>query len=108
MIRRQRLLAETGAGHLIFFKLDGMCLLSHNSGMKIISIRQLHETTGRCVREARTAPLIVTDRGTRVALLKGYSWEELPGKPFPARNPKSLPSVAVDSTQIISEDRSAR
>ncbi len=91
-----------------FSSLKRMCLLRHNSCMKTISIRQLHEATGRCVRKARVTPMIVTDRGTRVALLKGYSPEDLPGKPFPARNSRSLPSVAADSTQVISEDRAGR
>jgi hypothetical protein len=91
-----------------FSSLKRMCLLRHNDRMKTISIRQLHEATGRCVRKARVTPLIVTDRGTRVALLKGYSPEDLPGRPFPARNPRSLPLVAADSTQIISEDRTGR
>jgi hypothetical protein len=76
--------------------------------MKTISIRQLHNSTGKFVREARSTPLIVTDRGTRIALLKRFSSEDLPFKPFPSRDPVSLPEVAGDSTIIISDDRSER
>jgi hypothetical protein len=76
--------------------------------MKTITIRQLHEATGKYVRAARSTPLIVTERGTRVALLKRFSPEDLPRKSFPARNPARLPSVTLDSTEIISSDRSER
>jgi hypothetical protein len=76
--------------------------------MKTITIKQLHEATGKCVRAARSTPMIVTDRGTKVALLKRFSPDDLPHKPFPARNPTRLPSVTVDSTEIISDDRTER
>jgi hypothetical protein len=74
--------------------------------MKVITIKQLHEATGKYVRAAGSAPLIVTDRGSKVALLKRFSPEDLPQKSFPARKPKSLPPITVDSTEIISDDRS--
>lgn len=73
--------------------------------MKTITIKQLHDATGRFVRESRSAPLIVTDRGIPIALLKRFSPTDLPLKPFPSRDPESLPAVAADSTQIISDDR---
>jgi hypothetical protein len=76
--------------------------------MKTISIKQLHDATGKCVRATRSTPLIVTDRGTKVALLKRFLPEDLPHTPFPARNPSRLPSVTVDSTEIISADRTER
>jgi hypothetical protein len=76
--------------------------------MKAITIKQLHEATGKYVRAAGSAPLIVTDRGTKVALLKRFSPEDLPRISFPVRKPKRLPSVTVDSTEIISDDRSER
>ena len=76
--------------------------------MKQITIRQLHEATGKYVRAARVSPLIVTDRGAQVALLKRFSLDDIPGKPFPARDVKRLPAVAADSTQVISDDRSER
>lgn len=76
--------------------------------VKTITIRQLHEATGKLVREARVTPLIVTDRGARIALLKRFSPDDVPCKPFPRRSPARLPSVTGDSTQIISDDRSGR
>jgi hypothetical protein len=76
--------------------------------MKVISIKELHETTGRYVREAQVSPLIVTDRGHRVVILKPFSAEELPGRPFPKRFPRQLPHVNYDSTNLVSEDRDSR
>lgn len=76
--------------------------------MKIVSIKQLHETTGRCVREARTGVLVITDRGERVALLKAYDQTSVPGRCFPKRDVRSLPDVGVDSTPLISQDRDER
>ena len=76
--------------------------------MKTISIKQLHETTGKCVREARQDALIITDRGQRVAVMKAYSEAEIAGQPFPRRDAKRLPTVDVDSTEMISEDRDGR
>jgi hypothetical protein len=89
-------------------QIEDMCLSWHNHGMKTISIKQLHDATGKCVRAAHSTPLIVTDRGTKVALLKRFSPEDLPSTPFPARNPARLPSVIIDSTEIISSDRTER
>ena len=76
--------------------------------MKVVSIRELHESTGRIVRQAAEQPVIVTDRGTRIALLKPYSEQEDVGPSFPPRDPASMPSVGVDSTELISRDRSQR
>ncbi len=76
--------------------------------MKTISIKELHETTGRYVREAQVNPLIVTDRGQMVVLLKPFSSEDLPGRPFPKRLPRQLPRVNYDSSNLVSEDRDSR
>lgn len=76
--------------------------------VKLISIRELHESAGRIVRQAAQQPVIVTDRGTRIALLKPYSEQEIAGRPFPRRDPVSMPAVDVDSTELISRDRSRR
>ena len=76
--------------------------------MKVVSIRELHESTGRIVRQAAEQPVIVTDRGTRIALLKPYSEQEVVGPSFPPRDPASMPAVGVDSTELISRDRSQR
>ena len=76
--------------------------------VRVVSIRELHESTGRIVRQATQQPVIVTDRGTRIALLKPYSEQEIVGPPFPVRDPASMPAVDVDSTELISRDRSQR
>jgi hypothetical protein len=76
--------------------------------MKTVTIKELHEATGKYVRAAHSTPIIVTDRGTKVALLKRFSPEDIQRKPFPARDPARLPFVATDSTKIISDDRSER
>ena len=76
--------------------------------MKSISIKELHEATGRYVRQARVEPLIVTDRGVSVAVLKALSEEDLPGGKFPRRRAAELPDVGVDSTELISRDRDGR
>lgn len=76
--------------------------------MKTVSIRDLHEATGRWVRETRTQMLVVTDRGRAVALLKPFAADELPGRPFPRRHAGSLPRANHDSTRSISEDREGR
>ena len=76
--------------------------------VRVVSIRELHESTGRIVRQAAQQPVVVTDRGTRVALLKPYSEQEIVGPPFPLRDPASMPAVGVDSTELISRDRSQR
>ena len=76
--------------------------------MKIISIKELHDATGRYVRESKDGPLIVTDHGEEVAVIKAYSPLDLPGRPFPRRNPDSLPRVGTDSTSVIFDDRDGR
>lgn len=76
--------------------------------MRTVSIRQLHEATGRYVREACAQPLVVTDHGTKLAVIKAYSPDELPGRPFPRRDPSELPEVGLDSTDIITQDRDQR
>ena len=85
--------------------LAGMC---HTGHMKSVSIRELHEHTGQLVRQAQKEPVIVTDRGQQVAVLKPITAAEMSGKPFPKRKVSSLPKVNVDSTDYISEERDAR
>lgn len=82
-----------------------MCHIGH---MKVISIRELHQHTGRFVREAAREPVYVTDRGRQVAVLKAPVPAEMTGKPFPKRPLSSLPKVRVDSTTYISDERDAR
>ena len=77
--------------------------------MKTISIKQLHAETGRWVRAAKTAPVIVTDRGEEVAVLKPIDPEAHPTAILDgARRLEWMPSLPVDSTLYISEDRDGR
>lgn len=75
--------------------------------VKTISIKQLHARTGHWVRTARTRPLIVTDRGERVASLQPVA-EPLPVVKFTKRDWSKLPSSNLDSTDLISADRDGR
>ncbi|MGA8477247.1 MAG: hypothetical protein WB696_04745 [Chthoniobacterales bacterium] len=76
--------------------------------MKVITIRDLHQHTGKFVRQAQKEVIFVTDRGQQVAVLKGITLAETTGKPFPKRKLSSLPRVSIDSTVYISEERDAR
>lgn len=82
--------------------------------MKTITIRELHEKTGRWVREAaRHGEILVTDRGKTVAKIVPQPPES--EVPYFARRKLSPAfrklmesgklSGGTDSTQIISEDR---
>jgi len=79
--------------------------------MKTITIRELHEQTGRWVRQASAGEVYVTERGRLIAKIVPAS--PLPAKPFFA-NPRFTRAYLVhrkslrggtDSTKIISEDR---
>lgn len=81
------------------------------SHMKTITIRELHEATGRWVRRASSGEVYVTERGRLVAKLVRVL--SLPAKPFFA-DPKFTRRFlanrkyfrgGTDSTQIISEER---
>ena len=76
--------------------------------MRTISLRELHHATGKFVRESKATPFIITERGTNIAVLKGFAEGELAGRPFPRRRARELPSVGMDSTDIISQDRDQR
>lgn len=76
--------------------------------MKRISIRQLHEHTGKLVREPPSGGYIITDRGQPVARI--VPLDEAPrGTPFAERVLRPafarLKKVRGDSTIGISEDR---
>jgi len=84
------------------------------SHMKTITIRELHQATGRWVRRARAGEVYVTERGRLVA--KIVSASPLPAKPFFA-NPKFTKAFlaqrsylrgGTDSTETISEERDHR
>ena len=75
--------------------------------MKTISIKQLHARTGHWVRTAKKTPLIVTDRGEKVASLQPHNAAPAVVK-FRRRDWSKLPSSPFDSTIFISEDRDGR
>jgi prevent-host-death family protein len=59
--------------------------MCHNVHMKTISIRELHLNTGRWVRHAASrGPVVVTDRGRRVAALQPFD-PTVAGRPLPNR-----------------------
>ena len=81
------------------------------SHMKTITIRELHQATGRWVRRASAGEVYVTERGRLVAKIVPAS--PPPAKPFFA-DPKFTRAFLVhrkhlrggtDSTQAISEER---
>ncbi|MGH8019138.1 MAG: type II toxin-antitoxin system Phd/YefM family antitoxin [Opitutaceae bacterium] len=79
--------------------------------MKTISIRELHEATGKWVRRAAAGEVYVTERGRLVA--KIVPAKAAPKQPFFARAKFTRAFLAhrkhlrggTDSTQIVSEDR---
>src|SRR5215475_2959331 len=97
----------SGVGQLLIFA-DSCDTMSH---MKTISIRELHQETGRWVRQASEREVYVTERGRLVAKIVAAS--PLPAKPFFA-NPRFTRTFlaqrknlrgGTDSTQTISEER---
>ena len=86
--------------------------------MKTISLRELHNNTGKWIRKvAEEEEIIVTDRGTAVATVKPYrkpvakkkTWANrtlLPG--YAAAMKAGLLKTSGDSTAYISEDRTSR
>jgi prevent-host-death family protein len=87
--------------------LGAMC---HNVHMKTISIRELHLKTGRWVRHAATrGPIVVTDRGRRVAALQPFD-ASVTGRPLPNREVaiRKRSKVPVDSVVYQSELREDR
>jgi antitoxin (DNA-binding transcriptional repressor) of toxin-antitoxin stability system len=81
------------------------------SHMKTITIRELHQATGRWVRRASAGEIHVTERGRLVAKIVAAT--PLPAKPFFA-NPKFTRAFiaqrkhlrgGTDSTLTIGEER---
>ncbi len=79
--------------------------------MKTITIRELHQETGRWVRQASSGEVFVTERGHLIAKIVPAA--PPPAKPFFA-DPRYIPSFlrhrksllgGTDSTVIVSEDR---
>ena len=91
----------------LFVLLMKMC---HNVHMKTISIRELHLKTGRWVRHAASrGPIVVTDRGRRVAALLPFD-ASVTGRPLPNREAaiRKRSKVPVDSAVYQSELREDR
>jgi antitoxin (DNA-binding transcriptional repressor) of toxin-antitoxin stability system len=92
---------------LCLHSLKAMC---HNVHMKTISIRELHLQTGRWVRHAASrGPIVVTDRGRRVAALQPFD-ASVTGRPLPNREAaiRKRSKVPVDSVLYQSELREDR
>jgi prevent-host-death family protein len=79
--------------------------------MKTITIRELHQATGRWVRQAQAGEVLVTERGQLVARIVPAS--PLPAQPFFAHPPLTRAFLRIrkqlrggtDSTEIVSEER---
>ena len=81
-----------------------MCHIGH---MKDVTIRKLHEETGRIVEAARAGEVItISRRGIPVAELRGISTKDRKGKiPDLNRRYAKFPLVKTDSGRILEEDR---
>lgn len=78
------------------------------SGMKTISIKQLHARTGYWARRAAKTPFIVTDRGDKIASLQPVPPTTALRPVFTGRDWAKLPKLDFDSTAMISEERDDR
>ena len=90
--------------------LPRMRRMCHNVHMKTISIRELHLKTGRWVRHAASrGPIVVTDRGRRVAALQPFD-ASVTGRPLPNREAaiRKRSKISVDSVVYQSELREDR
>lgn len=84
--------------------------MCHHVHMKTISIRELHLKTGRWVRHAASrGPIVVTDRGRRVAALQPFD-ASVTSRPLPNREAviRKRSKVPVDSAVYVSELREGR
>lgn len=76
--------------------------------VKTISIKELHARTGYWTGVAKKTPLIVTNRGEKVASLQPLPESAAPRPTFKGRDWSKLPKIDFDSTEMISADRDAR
>lgn len=77
--------------------------------MKTISIKQLHARTGYWARAAKKQPIVVTDRGEKIATLRPHVAETRPAAVIDwAARKKWMPVSSADSTVFISEGRDGR
>jgi antitoxin (DNA-binding transcriptional repressor) of toxin-antitoxin stability system len=75
--------------------------------MKTVTIRELHERTGRWVRHAASRePVVVTDRGRRVAFLQAFD-PAAAGRSLPDREARirKRSRIDVDSATYLAEMR---
>jgi prevent-host-death family protein len=85
--------------------------MCHNVHMKTITIRELHLKTGQWVRHAASrGPIVVTDRGRRVAALQPFDASAATGRPLPNREAaiRRRSRVPVDSVVYQTELREDR
>jgi prevent-host-death family protein len=78
--------------------------------MKVITIRELHLQTGKWVRRAASqGPIVVTDRGRRVAALQPYD-ESMKSRPLPNREAaiRKRSEIPVDSAAYVAALREDR
>ncbi len=77
--------------------------------MKTISIKELHARTGYWARSAKKQPIIITDRGEKIATLQPHVAATRPAAVIDwAARKKWMPVSPADSTVFISEDRDGR
>lgn len=84
--------------------------MCHNVHMARINIRELHMDTGRWVRRAANRePIVITSRGTPVAVLAPIDMLAS-GKALPNRlkQIKKMRRIPIDSVAYVSEMRGRR
>jgi prevent-host-death family protein len=86
-----------------------MCNMCH---MKTISLRELHNNTGKWIRcVAEVEEIIVTDRGVEIAVVRPMkkNWANRPLRPgYAAAMKAGRLKSSIDSSIGISEDRTSR
>jgi prevent-host-death family protein len=76
--------------------------------MKTLSIRELHATTGKIVRQTNHDTFLITDNGKPIAVLKAASLADFGGNRFPIDHWKCRSQITSNgnSTSYVAEDRS--
>lgn len=78
--------------------------------MEVITLKNLHQHTGRYARAAREQSFVITDRGHAVAMLTAPLTAQME-TPLPRRfSPRSAvaPKRRTDSAKAVSADRDDR
>lgn len=76
--------------------------------MKTIGIQELPAPIAHWLRLAALEDTVITDQGRPLAVVKTARGADLPGKPFPPRDPAAMPFAAIETSQRISDDRDGR